>query len=68
MRGGGILGVIVLIWLLVGVYAAWDRGYFSDQPETCGVAATIALNIIAGPLNFFAVDPHVGDCRLPEPV
>ena len=64
----GIIGVVVLVWLLTGVYAAWDRGYFSEQPETCGVAATIALNVIAGPLNFVAVDPHVGECRLPEPV
>ena len=28
MRGGGILGVIVLVWLLIGVFAAYQRDYF----------------------------------------
>ncbi len=28
MRGGGILGVIVLVWLLIGVLAAYQRDYF----------------------------------------
>ena len=30
MRGGGILGVIVLVWLLIGVFAAYQRDYFKS--------------------------------------
>ena len=30
MRGGGILGVIVLVWLLIGVVAAYQRDYFKN--------------------------------------
>lgn len=64
MRGGGILGVVVLIWLLLGAYAAYDRGYFSTGENNCGTAATIALNVIAGPLNWVGdINPKVSDCR-----
>ena len=31
MRGGGILGVIVLVWLLIGVVAAYQRDYFKTD-------------------------------------
>ena len=66
-RAGGILGVLVLVWLLVGVLAAWQRGYFTNSQPDCGVAATIALNVLAGPLNYAGVHPEVGQCKLPEP-
>ena len=33
MRGGGILGVLVLVWLLIGVVAAYQRDYFSTGGE-----------------------------------
>jgi hypothetical protein len=66
MRGGGILGVIVLIWLLLGAYAAYDRGYFSTGENSCGTAATIALNVVAGPLNWVGdINPKT-DCTVPE--
>jgi hypothetical protein len=67
MRGGGIIGVIVVIWLLIGVFAAFQRDYFTNREPTCSVAATIALNVVAGPLNYLGVDPKVGECRLPQP-
>ena len=31
MRGGGILGVIVLVWLLIGVVAAYQTGLLQDR-------------------------------------
>ncbi len=40
MRGSGIIGTIALVWLLIGVFAAWQRDYFKgdstvvSQPET----------------------------------
>jgi hypothetical protein len=66
MRGGGILGVLVLVWLLLGVYAAYDRGYFTNTENSCGSAATIALNVIAGPLNWVGdINPKT-DCNVPD--
>ena len=35
MRGGGILGVIVLVWLLIGVVAAYQRDYFKTDANNC---------------------------------
>lgn len=28
MRGSGIIGTVALVWLLIGVFAAWQRDYF----------------------------------------
>src|ERR1700756_3353677 len=54
-RGGVIIGVMALVWLLIGVVAAWQRGYFRgfDMGDTnCATAATIARTVITGPLNY----------------
>jgi hypothetical protein len=67
MRGGGILGVIVLVWLLIGVIAAYQRGYFSSSETNCATAGSIALTVVAGPLNYTGVNPKVTDCNLPQP-
>ncbi|MCV7148632.1 hypothetical protein [Mycobacterium riyadhense] len=67
MRGRGILGAVVLVWLLIGVVAAWQRNYFKGNETTCASAGTVAVTVIAGPLNYFGVNPKVKDCRLPQP-
>jgi hypothetical protein len=67
MRGRGILGVIVLVWLLIGVVAAYQRGYFSTSETNCATAGSIALTVVVGPLNYAGVNPKVTDCNLPEP-
>jgi hypothetical protein len=68
-RGGGIVGVIVVIWLIIGVIATAQRGYFKTGAENCASAGTIALTVISGPLNYFGVNPKVTDCKvnLPQP-
>ena len=67
MRGGGLLGVIVLVWLLIGVIAAYQRGYFSSSETNCATAGSIALTVVVGPLNYAGVNPKVTDCDLPQP-
>jgi hypothetical protein len=67
MRGGGILGVIVLVWLLIGVVAAYQRDYFKTNANNCVTAGNIALTVVAGPLNYAGVNPKVASCNLPEP-
>ncbi|MGE5696757.1 MAG: hypothetical protein ACM4D3_16460 [Candidatus Sericytochromatia bacterium] len=69
MRGGGIIGLIVLIWLIIGVIAAFQRDYFKTGAENCASAGTIALTVVAGPLNYFGINPKVTDCKvdLPQP-
>ncbi|NYJ00025.1 hypothetical protein HNR19_000723 [Nocardioides thalensis] len=66
-RGGGIIGALVVIWLLIGVLAAFQRDYFSDNREvSCKTFGDTALTIVAGPLNYFGVNPKV-ECKTPQP-
>ena len=67
MRGGGIIGVVVLVWLLIGVVAAYQRDYFKTAANSCATAGTIALTVVAGPLNYAGVNPKVANCNIPEP-
>jgi len=67
MRGGSIGGVIVLIWLIIGAIAAGQRGYYNDTGDaSCAEASTIAVTIVAGPLNYLGVNPKI-KCDLPQP-
>ncbi|RAV08741.1 hypothetical protein DQP55_18615 [Mycolicibacterium sp. GF69] len=67
MRGGGLLGVLVLVWLLIGAVAAYQRGYFETSETNCATAGSIALTVVVGPLNYAGVNPKVENCDLPEP-
>ena len=59
--------VVVLVWLLIGVLAAYQRDYFSRDNDSCAKAGTVALTVVAGPLNYVGVNPKVGDCNVPQP-
>jgi membrane-bound ClpP family serine protease len=52
MRAGGILGAVAVVWLLIGVFAAYQRHYFENGPTNCAEASTVAMTVIAGPLNY----------------
>ncbi|WP_407686156.1 hypothetical protein [Mycobacterium sp. HUMS_1102779] len=67
MRGRGIIGAVVLVWLVIGVIATWQRGYFTGGSTSCVTAGNVALTVLAGPLNYAGVDPKVKDCRIPQP-
>ena len=65
--GRGLIGTVVLIWLLIGVFAAWQRDYFAGGEANCATAGSIALTVLAGPLNYAGVNPQGSECRLPQP-
>ncbi len=67
VRGSGVIGAIVLVWLLIGVFAAFQRDYFKGDSTSCVTAGNIALTVIAGPLNYAGVNPKVKDCKVPQP-
>ena len=46
--------------------AAGQRGYYNGSVGTCTKAGTIAVTIIAGPLNYLGVNPKI-DCSVPQP-
>ena len=64
MRIGSLL---VILWLVIGTIACFQRGYFTDNDTTCAHAGTVAVTVIAGPLNYLGANPKVHNCDLPEP-
>jgi hypothetical protein len=64
MRTGSAL---VLVWLLIGVLAAYQRHYFEQRNDSCAKAGTVVVTVLAGPLNYVGANPKVKDCRLPQP-
>jgi hypothetical protein len=63
MRFGSLL---LLIWLVIGAIAAGQRGYYGGSIGSCTKAGTIAVTILAGPLNYLGVNPKL-DCTVPKP-
>ncbi len=64
MRIGTIL---ILAWLVIGALAAGQRGYFASNNDSCAEVGTIAVTVVAGPLNYVGVNPKVHDCKAPQP-
>jgi hypothetical protein len=60
-----ILGVLVVIWLVIGLLAGFQRHYYSGD-VSCARAGTIAATVAAGPLNYAGANPRV-HCALPKP-
>lgn len=64
--GSRVVSLVILIWFGAGLVAAGQRGYFNEPPQECSHAATLAVTILAGPLNYTGLNPKMG-CELPEP-
>ena len=63
----GLIGLIVVVWLVIGVVAAFQRGYFGDNRDVnCKATSDTVLTIVAGPLNYMGVNPKVR-CNVPQP-
>jgi hypothetical protein len=61
---------VVVIWLVIGVFAAAQRDYFSGSDANCAKVGTIAVTIVAGPLNYAGANPKVKcdlDVDVPQP-
>jgi hypothetical protein len=57
--------LIFFVWLIIGAAAAGQRGYFDNTPADCTGGATIAANLLIGPLNYLGFNPHV-TCHWPS--
>ena len=56
MRLGSVL---LLIWLVIGAFAAGQRHYYTTSSANCAGAGTIAVTILAGPLNYVGANPKL---------
>lgn len=62
-----LIGLVIVAWLVIGVVAAGQRGYFGDDRDVdCKEVSDTVLTIVAGPLNYMGVNPKV-KCEVPEP-
>ena len=55
--------LVVVLWRLVGGFAAFQRGDFADG--NCSTAADTALAVVTGPLNYVAPENLMGTCSQP---
>ena len=58
--------VLVLMWILIGLTAAGQRGYLNGSTASCAKFGTIAVTAVAGPLNYVGANPRV-KCTTPRP-
>ncbi len=63
MRLGSL---ILVIWLVIGAFAAYQRGYFASDDANCAQLGTILVTVVAGPINYFGANPKI-DCSVPQP-
>jgi len=62
-----LVTIVVTTWLVIGVLAAAQRGYFgSGQDVNCKSFSDTALTVVAGPLNYVGANPKVS-CHAPQP-
>jgi hypothetical protein len=60
------IGSLFLVaWLVIGGIAAGQRGDYK-RPVDCSSISTTAVTIVAGPLNYADVNPHI-NCTTPQP-
>jgi hypothetical protein len=63
---GRLVALLVLVWLIVGAVAAGQRHYYNNRTATCAKVSTLAVTIVAGPLNYLGANPKV-HCKAPKP-
>jgi hypothetical protein len=62
-----LIGIVVIVWLVIGVFAAFQRGYVTNKSDvSCKSFGDTALTIIAGPLDYVGVNPKI-HCKVPQP-
>ena len=50
---------VLIVWLIIGAIAGAQRHYYNGSKANCAKASTIAVTIIAGPLNYVGVNPKI---------
>jgi hypothetical protein len=58
-----VVTVLIVVWLIIGAFAATQRGYFRSSDANCAKVGTIVVTIITGPLNYVGANPKI-DCDI----
>ncbi|GAB2504226.1 hypothetical protein [Nocardiopsis aegyptia] len=67
MRLRIVLTTLVVLWLLIGLVATFQRGLFSRDEASCSTVGHALGTVFVGPLNYVGVNPSVECPPLPEP-
>jgi hypothetical protein len=59
--------IVVVIWIVIGLLAAGQRGYFSGSDKDCSRAGSTLVPVSAGSLNYLGVNPKVTCEPPPQP-
>ncbi|MDE3724169.1 hypothetical protein PWG71_22495 [Nocardiopsis sp. N85] len=66
MRVKIVLSTLVVLWLVIGVVAVFQRGLFSDNTSCSNIGYTLGT-VFVGPLNYMGVNPTIECPAMPEP-
>ena len=62
-----LLVAVAVVWLVIGAVAVFQRGYLGGS-NSCAHISTVALTVVAGPLNYIGVNPKVAcNVSVPQP-
>ena len=62
-----VIVAVLVVWLLIGAIAVFQRGY-ENSSASCANLGTVALTVVAGPLNYVGVNPKVKcSVTVPQP-
>lgn len=64
MRIGSL---VLLVWFLIGLLAAYQRDYLERGDQSCAETGTVLVTVLAGPLNYVGLNPKVEECKVPQP-
>jgi hypothetical protein len=62
-----IVSGILILWFIIGALAGLQRHYYSGSGASCAKAGTIAVTVLAGPLNYAGANPKISACTVPQP-
>jgi hypothetical protein len=63
-----LIGIVIVVWLVIGAVAAYQRGYFTnDRDVSCKSTGDTVLTVLAGPLNYVGVNPKIKCGNVPQP-
>jgi hypothetical protein len=61
------LALLLVVWFVIGALAGFQRHYYSGSDANCAKAGTVALTVLAGPLNYVGLNPKIAHCSGPQP-
>lgn len=57
--------LLLVVWLIIGALAAGQRGDYHRSFD-CTNVVTATVTVLAGPLNYVGLNPHI-NCNTPKP-